>query len=402
MKWNIKTKLVVMGVSAIAAMGILVWLFFSTSDKVHAADAVVEKELQHLDALVSLRMAGKELVLAAMDSIVDQLEGTILKERREVMQASLGLFESENARLMEAAQEAGEMGKVADGNALAAQIVETVKLLKQASMVDLETALRTRDDAELERLDTVIDEAGERLDKDLAALQAASASELRDAMDGVDAEVQGSTDLALTVFIFGLFIMSGVMGYLGFSITKPISRLTRVMGDLAGGKLDVEIDDMGRRDEVGEMAEAVQVFKDNANREAAPGRRTGRRGPARRGRKTPDHERDGGPLRAFGQGSRGRRFIVGDRDAGDCPADVGDGGRNQPPVGQCGDVLRTGHQQCPDGRGDGGRAFRVDFRDRPPGHAVGQDRPERGAGGRGNQRDGKRLGRSGEPRSARW
>ncbi|MCK5275205.1 MAG: hypothetical protein KAR37_11195, partial [Alphaproteobacteria bacterium] len=117
MKWNIKTKLVTMGISAMVAMGVLVWLSYDTSQKVHATAGVVEKEIVHLDALVNLRMAGKELVLAAMDSIVDQLEGTILKERRESMDEALALFESENERLIEAAEEAGELGKVADGRA---------------------------------------------------------------------------------------------------------------------------------------------------------------------------------------------------------------------------------------------------------------------------------------------
>ncbi|MCK5622964.1 MAG: HAMP domain-containing protein, partial [Alphaproteobacteria bacterium] len=263
MKWNIKTKLAIMGVSAIAAMGILVWLFFSTSDKVHQADAVVEKELVHLDALIELRMAGRELVLAAMDSIVDQLEGKILKERREKMDESLTLFKAENESLIEAAEEAGELGKVADGRALATQILDSVALLEQAATIDLEIALRRRDTAELERLDSVIDDAGNALNIGLRTLQVASEEELRDAMDGIDNEVRDATSLALTVFIFGLVIMSGVMGYLGFSITTPISRLTRVMGNLAGGDTTVEIEGAKRSDEVGDMARAVQVFKDN-------------------------------------------------------------------------------------------------------------------------------------------
>lgn len=47
------------------------------------------------------------------------------------------------------------------------------------------------------------------------------------------------------------------------SITKPISRLTRVMGDLASGDLDVEIEGSERSDELGEMARAVEVFKES-------------------------------------------------------------------------------------------------------------------------------------------
>jgi methyl-accepting chemotaxis protein len=49
-------------------------------------------------------------------------------------------------------------------------------------------------------------------------------------------------------------------------VTGPLSRLGTVMETLAGGKLDVEVPGAARKDEVGEMARTVQVFKDNAIR----------------------------------------------------------------------------------------------------------------------------------------
>ena len=52
-------------------------------------------------------------------------------------------------------------------------------------------------------------------------------------------------------------------------IAKPLSQLAQRMGTLAGGDLAVEIDGQNRRDEIGAMAKAVQVFKDNAVREGA-------------------------------------------------------------------------------------------------------------------------------------
>ncbi len=47
-------------------------------------------------------------------------------------------------------------------------------------------------------------------------------------------------------------------------ITGPLNALRGRMAELAGGRLDVEIDGQGRGDEVGAMARAVQVFKDAA------------------------------------------------------------------------------------------------------------------------------------------
>jgi methyl-accepting chemotaxis protein len=48
------------------------------------------------------------------------------------------------------------------------------------------------------------------------------------------------------------------------SITGPVTRMTGAMTDLAAGKLETEIPALDSRDEIGAMAKAVQVFKENA------------------------------------------------------------------------------------------------------------------------------------------
>jgi HAMP domain-containing protein len=50
------------------------------------------------------------------------------------------------------------------------------------------------------------------------------------------------------------------------SINRPIAALTTSMAALANGDLSVEVPGAGGRDEVGAMARAVEVFKDNAIR----------------------------------------------------------------------------------------------------------------------------------------
>lgn len=63
----------------------------------------------------------------------------------------------------------------------------------------------------------------------------------------------------------GLLAAAALAGF-AFSrtVTKPISRLTGTMGALAEGNLDIEVEGAGRSDEIGDMARAVQVFKENA------------------------------------------------------------------------------------------------------------------------------------------
>src|SRR5690606_19390398 len=49
-------------------------------------------------------------------------------------------------------------------------------------------------------------------------------------------------------------------------ISRPINQLTRAMGQLSHRHYDERIEHTERRDEVGRMAQALQVFRDNMQR----------------------------------------------------------------------------------------------------------------------------------------
>ena len=62
-----------------------------------------------------------------------------------------------------------------------------------------------------------------------------------------------------------LIICAGLLG-VALGIVRPIGAMTKVMERLAGGDLEASIPSANRRDEIGAMSRAVQVFKDNAER----------------------------------------------------------------------------------------------------------------------------------------
>jgi len=69
---------------------------------------------------------------------------------------------------------------------------------------------------------------------------------------------------------FLLLVTANGATYLSFRmITRPLGSITTVMRTLAEGSLDISVPFLQRRDEIGEMAGAVQVFKDNAVRTKA-------------------------------------------------------------------------------------------------------------------------------------
>ena len=59
-------------------------------------------------------------------------------------------------------------------------------------------------------------------------------------------------------------LIAGSYWLLNYRVRNPIKAITQAMDDLAGGNLETEIPALGQKTEVGEMAGAVQIFKENA------------------------------------------------------------------------------------------------------------------------------------------
>ncbi|WP_404401562.1 methyl-accepting chemotaxis protein [Pelagibacterium halotolerans] len=64
-----------------------------------------------------------------------------------------------------------------------------------------------------------------------------------------------------------LLVAVGAVGLIfSRTLSKPVTRVTDTMERLAAGDLDIEVRDAGRRDEIGAMARAVEVFRTNAQK----------------------------------------------------------------------------------------------------------------------------------------
>ncbi|MDP1732526.1 MAG: methyl-accepting chemotaxis protein [Devosia sp.] len=82
--------------------------------------------------------------------------------------------------------------------------------------------------------------------------------------DEAYAPINSMRDMMLGIGGVLLAIAAGAGLLFSRAITKPITRLTQKMDALAQGNLAVEVQGAERSDEVGQMAQAVQVFKENA------------------------------------------------------------------------------------------------------------------------------------------
>ena len=129
---------------------------------------------------------------------------------------------------------------------------ETLKLLASGN-VETAKALAATTEQEQQKLDKELVDALDQLGKFTAA---AALKAEHDEQLGIQLLI-GSTAVA---FIFGILAAF----FIGRSISVPVTRITDIMGRLAEDDTDVEIDYTKNRDEVGNMARAVEVFRDNA------------------------------------------------------------------------------------------------------------------------------------------
>lgn len=90
------------------------------------------------------------------------------------------------------------------------------------------------------------------------------AARLDQRTDGITADIDRLFILLVALFAVGLLIAGGAIWATTQAIATPIKDMTGAMGRLAGGDLDVPVPAKGRRNEIGAMAEAMDVFKQNA------------------------------------------------------------------------------------------------------------------------------------------
>ncbi|HEY2137387.1 MAG TPA: methyl-accepting chemotaxis protein [Xanthobacteraceae bacterium] len=106
-------------------------------------------------------------------------------------------------------------------------------------------------------------QAGNEMDKISAAMTERAVQTQQSTMTAMKVAAGNMRDTVLmtagAALVLGILLAWAV----GRGISRPVRRMTAVMKRLAGGDTAVAVPDANRKDEIGEMAAAVQVFKEN-------------------------------------------------------------------------------------------------------------------------------------------
>ena len=157
----------------------------------------------------------------------------------------------------------GQSSMTADEKRMAADAAQMMSTA-DAAVGKLDAILRRQDEAALKQFTAkemyaAIDPVTGKI-SDLVALQQRVA---RDAGQAVrDASEQSMLVMGLIALV-ALGVLLFALNVIVRGVTRPLKAMTEAMRRLAGGDLEITVPTAQRKDEVGDMAEALKIFQDN-------------------------------------------------------------------------------------------------------------------------------------------
>lgn len=242
----------------VAAVGGVLWT---------ARTAIVDltASTSRITDAVAGRLGVALAVQSAMGAAMDAEANAIVAASPEAVDAASERLKSNLVQAMAAIDGlAAEDGSEADRENV--QIIKTTigeyervaqKVLELARRFDADTAMRISIDVGRPVRQKLTAALGKRVEQSMA--------ETREAEEHAKA-MSGRVMLRLyTVGGIGLLIAFGLLSSIVLVfVVRPLNRLTSEMATIAGGDLTVEIRGADRRDEIGLLARALEIFKNNA------------------------------------------------------------------------------------------------------------------------------------------
>lgn len=207
----------------------------------------------------------KEILLAAVD-METGMRGYLLAGKEEFLEPLNGGRERFAALVTELSN------TVSDNPAQVELLDEISATIREWNSLVVDPAIQLRreigDAATMDDMADLIGEArGKAYFDKFRALMKAFADEEEALMVERMAEKESTTSFTyiaiIASVIAGLIIGVVAAVFIGGQIGSPIVNMTRTMRELADGKAEAEIPGTDRKDEIGEMAGAVSVFKEN-------------------------------------------------------------------------------------------------------------------------------------------
>lgn len=184
------------------------------------------------------------------------------------------LHEKEYLSQHNAGDLAGAKGSAAEMARLAASIIDSTegrdRIAKLVEGYQAETDSMVAALAELNVRHAALDQVAEAK---VLPMVAARVDAVRRQQIDMTAEIERAISaqeraITMAIIVIGV-VVAALCLLIGRAIARPVAEMAETMARLSEGNLQTDVPGRGRRDEIGEMAKATEIFRDNARRVAA-------------------------------------------------------------------------------------------------------------------------------------
>ena len=249
----LRKNLVMFGALIAIVIGLVAFALAELSAVNDASQEISDQDIPHLEQVNAINLAMSDYVNAQQAHVLSTTDDwmrkyeAVMANRRSLIEAKIDGFrrkgpDATELRMLDFL--AADWGKYL---ALSHKAVALSRLNQNE-----QAAAQVRGSQEL------VDLVSDRVDK-FAAYESAQA---KAGAAAADATYSSAKWLLLVAVAFVLAAMVAVLMTLVRTIAVPLARMTQAMGELAEGNMAVEVPVEPRRDEVGDLARVMTVFRD--------------------------------------------------------------------------------------------------------------------------------------------
>ncbi|MCB9948088.1 MAG: HAMP domain-containing protein [Rhodospirillaceae bacterium] len=254
---TIKLRLIAVASLSVLVLAIISAIVVDAFDDIRRAARANEQHVEELVLLEQAKATTGAMLLTAMDTIVDRAAGDIPDER-------VRTIDDGDAFLRETLPLLRDIVATPQDRQLLSNVERTYERFATTIQDDLFAAVRSgAADSEFDRLDDEIDALGEEIVTGVSAIFASVSAQVEAAADQVHGTIDDSLRNFLMTTIAGGLIVLVLLMSTSVMVARKIGRLRSGMQALAAGDTSAVIPYAGTRDEIGSMADTVEVFKAN-------------------------------------------------------------------------------------------------------------------------------------------
>ncbi|MDE1158306.1 MAG: methyl-accepting chemotaxis protein [Neorhizobium sp.] len=253
--FSVSKRLSTLAATAFAGFAIILAVGWHEGREVEAGlDRATETQRQ-VDAANRLRIANLQLILAAMDTIVDRDAGVIDPARAAIVTDSIAILTAGAPDMRLLAAETGDTTGIASFDQDVARLGRSI----QSDLANLVTSHAP--DTAYHALDDVIDTEGGRTTATLTTLADAGQKLVQARVSEAKALSATSLYIQLACGLLALLVFAALQVYHGGAIRRGIAAVRAGMQRIVDGDYHTAVAGMERGDEIGDMARATDVFR---------------------------------------------------------------------------------------------------------------------------------------------